>query len=235
MSIAGIFPIDEWIFDSGSALNALAEEDYNRLMINSSLHTYKKGEIIFREGTVPSGIFLVHAGKVKKYKTDHLGKQQIIYIAKAKELIGYHAVLSEERYPDSAAAIENCMIYFIPAVDFMFIIKKCPLFALRLIKILSHDIKVLSNSISVLGQRTATERLAIALIVLREKYKEEDEDFKKIYLTISRSDLAYITGIAKENVVRILKDFKQEGLIETDGHKIKITDIKLLIKRANYR
>jgi CRP-like cAMP-binding protein len=87
----------------------------------------------------------------------------------------------------------------------------------------------------VIAQRTASERLAIALIVFREKFKEDDCGEKEIILNISRMDLANMAGIAQENVIRLLKEFKEEGILETDGRKIWIKDITLLIKKSNYR
>jgi len=164
-----------------------------------------------------------------------LAKEQIIYVANHEELIGYHAVLSGERYPDSAAAIEDSLISFIPKEDFISILHRSPAFTQRLLKALSHEFTVLTNSISVIAQRTATERLAIALIVLREKYKDEDSDVQDIILNISRMDLANMVGIAQENVIRLLKEFKEEGIVETDGRKIWIKDIKRLIKKSNYK
>jgi len=235
MSLSGIFPIDRWNFTTQSILNVLSEEDYNLLISNQSDYHYQKGEVIFREGAFPSGIFLVRSGQVKKYKVDQIGKEQIIYVANQGELIGYHAVLSEERYPDSAAAMEESLVSFIPKEDFMAALQHSPLFMQRLLKALSHEFTVLANSISVFAQRTGPERLAIALIVLREKSKDGQAADQDIVLNISRSDLANIAGIAQENVIRLLKEFKTEGILETDGRKILIRDIKLLVKRANYR
>src|SRR5476649_2086113 len=176
MSLSGIFPIDRWNFTTQSILNVLSEEETNALLVHQSDLKYLKGDVIFREGSVPSGIFLIRSGKVKKYKVDNLSKEQIIYVAGQGELIGYHAVLSEERYPDSAAAIEDSLISFIPQDDFIRVLHRSPAFNSRLLKALSHEFTVLANSISVIAQRTASERLAIALIVLREKYKVEGSD-----------------------------------------------------------
>jgi CRP-like cAMP-binding protein len=235
MSLSGIFPIDRWNFTTQSILNILSKEEYQLLMAHQSEQKYKKGDVIFREGAVPSGIFLVTSGKVKKYKVDQIGKEQIIYIANQGELIGYHAVLAEERYPDSAAALEASTLSFIPKEDFFDVIHRAPSFSQRLLKALSHEFTVLANSISVFAQRTAPERLAIALIVLREKYKDDQSTEHEIVLNLSRSDLANMAGIAKENVIRLLKEFKLEGILETEGRKIIMKDVKLLIKRANYR
>ena len=70
MSIRGIFPIDKWNFKSESILKDLPAEDFALLTENKTEQVYSKGEIIFREGAYPSGIFYIVEGKVKKYKVD---------------------------------------------------------------------------------------------------------------------------------------------------------------------
>lgn len=234
MSLKGIFPIESWNFNTPSVLSVLSKTDYERLLMNSTRHTYEKGERLFKEGTIPSGIYLVIKGKIKKYKTGKFGKEQIIYVANSGELVGYHAVLSEERYPDSAAAMEASEICYIPSQDFFGVINTCPHFANQLLKVLSHEFTVLSNAISVIAQSNSSERLAIALIVLREKYKDEQVG-ALVKLTVSRADLARMAGIAEENVIRLLKEFKAEGILEVSGREILIRDIGLLVKRANYK
>src|SRR6185312_17349653 len=119
MSLGGLFPIDKWDFKSQSVLRNLPEEDYALLIANQSVQTYRKGEIIFREGSLPTGIFYIKSGKVKKYKAVEGKGEQIIYVANTGELLGYHAVLSQERFPDSAATLEESVIGFIPKEDFL--------------------------------------------------------------------------------------------------------------------
>ena len=97
MSIKGLFPIDKWDFKSESVLTDLPLPDYELLTANKTEQVYKKGEIIFREGAYPSGIFYIKEGKVKKYKVDKDAKEHIIYVANTGELLGYHAILSEDR------------------------------------------------------------------------------------------------------------------------------------------
>lgn len=235
MSLTGIFPIDRWNFTTKSVLNVLSEDDYAYLFSNQSSQQFSRGEVIFREGMVPPGIFIVRGGKVKKYKTDRDGREQIIYVAGEGELIGYHAVLSDERYPDSAAALEKTLLSFIPREDFLEVLQRSPHFTRQLLKALSHEFTVFTNSISVFTQRTAHERLAIALIVLREKFKDENATGEESVLNISRADLANMAGLATDNVIRLLKDFKNEGIIETDGRKIRVKDIRSLVRRSNYR
>ena len=234
MSLSGIFPIDQWSFKSKSILKSIPQGDYDRLVAHMSVENYKKGEILFREGAVPSGIFYIQSGKIKKYKVDREGREQIIYVASDGELVGHHAVLSEERYSDSAATIEDCVIAFIPKEDFENTLQNSKILSQRLLKSISHEFAVLANSISVFAQKNVRERLAIALIVLREKYKEDKRVQPEIEINISRNDLANMVGTANENVVRILKEFKSLGIVHTHGRKIIIDDIKKLIEISGY-
>jgi CRP-like cAMP-binding protein len=234
MSLTGLFPIDKWNFKSESVLNNLPEEEFEHLCANMTEKQYEKGDILFREGTAPSGIFFIKKGKIKKYKLDHDSKEHIIYVANPGELLGYHAILSEERYPDSAAALEESVIAFIPKKDFLDTLQESKVLSQRLLKTLSHEFAVLTNSISVFAQRSVRERLAIMLIVLREKFKAETAEGEEIAINISRNDLANMVGTAKENVVRFLKEFKVAGILNASGRKIFVKDVKKLVEISNY-
>jgi CRP-like cAMP-binding protein len=72
------------------------------------------------------------------------------------------------------------------------------------------------------------------LILMREKYKQNFLPGMAVEINLSREDLASLVGTARENIVRMLKDFKQEGILETKGRKIIITDVQKLLVAANY-
>jgi len=232
MSLSEIFPIDQWNFKSQSILQSIPPEDHEQLCANMTVESYNKGDVIFKEGAVPSGIFYIQKGMVKKYKVDRDGREQIIHVASSGELIGYHAILAEERYPDSASTIEACSIAFIPKEDFLEVLGSSSVLSQRLLKNLSHEFAVLTNNMSAMTQRTAREKVAITLIVLREKYKSMEDNENGI-INISRSDLSNMAGIAKENLVRILKEFKNNDILQTEGRKITINDVKKLVEISN--
>jgi CRP-like cAMP-binding protein len=235
MSIRGFFPIDKWDFKSESILADLPPEDSEILMANKSEHSYKKSEIVFREGAYPSGIFYINNGKVKKYKVDNDGREQIIYVANTGELIGYHAILSEDRYPDSAAVLEDSTITFIPKEDFLKTLAQSTVLNQRLLKTLSHEFAVLANSLTLFAQKSVRERLALQLIILREKYKINFSPGMSVEINMSREDLASLVGTARENVVRLLTEFKEDKIVATKGRKIIVHDVNKLISIANYK
>lgn len=234
MSLEGLFPIDKWNFKSQSILHDLPAEEHDQLFAHATEQHIHKSEVLFREGTFPKDIFFIRQGKVKKYRTDREGKEQIIYVANNGELIGYHAVLAEERYPDAAAALEDSIIVFIPKEDFLHTLEHSATLSQKLLKTLSHEFTVLTTSISVFAQRSVRERLAIALIVLREKFKEGTAAGSPVEIGLSRSDLAGIVGTGIENVVRALTEFKKLGILDTQGRKIFIYDVKKLIDLSGY-
>ena len=235
MSISGIFPIEKWDFKTESILTALSPEDFDLLTQNQTEQVYKKGEIIFREGAYPSGIFYLTSGKAKKYKIDGEGREQIIYVANTGELIGYHAILSEDRFPDSAAALEESTISFIPKDDFLLVLQHSDTLSKRLLKTLSHEFAVLINGLTLFGRHSVRERLALQLIVLREKYKIDFQPGMPVEINMSRDDLAGLVGTVRENVVRILTEFKQEEILKTQGRKIIILNVNKLVEIANYK
>jgi CRP-like cAMP-binding protein len=164
MSLKGIFPIDKWGFNTNSVITDLPAAELDALMAHSSEQLFSKGEIIFREGSLPSGIFYMRTGMAKKYKVDKEGREQIIYVANSGELIGYHAVLAEERYPDNAAALEESLIGFIPKEDFLHVLDLSKTLSNRLLKTLSHEFTVFANSVVLFAQRSVRERFAMQLI-----------------------------------------------------------------------
>lgn len=234
MSLKGLFPIDKWDLKSGSVLTSLPEEELETLSANMSEENYQKGQNIFREGGYPTGIFFIKEGKVKKYKVDKEGREQIIYVANTGELIGYHALLAEERYPDNAATLEESRIAFIPKEDFLQVLNSSKVLPQRLLKTLSHEFSVFANSLALFAQRSVRERFAMQLVLMREKYKQNFTPGMEVEINMSRDDLASLVGTARENILRILKDFKEEGILETKGRKIIIKDVHKLLRVANH-
>ena|SRR5688572_13091563 len=210
----------------------LSAEELELLMGSGVTHTYRKGEIIFREGGIPMGIFYVQAGRVKKYKATVKGGEQILYLCGEGELMGYHALLSEEHYPDSAATTEESQITFIPKDNFLNVLRSSTALSNTLLKALAHEFSLFVNSITSSATKSVRERLASNLLLLDEKFKSSDRGTPS-EINLSRTDLANMVGTAKETLVRLLHDFQRAGLIEKTNKTIRIIDRRGVIKEAN--
>lgn len=226
------FPIENWNLRSDSILSNFPSDQFEMLTRNEAIKSCKKGELIFREDTFPIGVFLVKEGKVKIYKMDSGGKEHIIYLVGKGDLFGYQALLSEERYPDSASTIESSRIGFIPKSDFVEVLNSSEILRSRLLKTLGHEFTVLTTNLCMLARKNVKERLATQLIILREKFNGDPRSGHPTEISISRDDLANLVGTARENVVRIMSGFKADGIVFTKGRKITILNEQRLIEIA---
>lgn len=218
--------IKKFDFESDKLLSSLTASERSIFFEHTENLIFKKGKLIFYEGGIPTGVFLVEKGRAKIYKTGLDGKDQIFYIYKAGDLLGYHALLCEEQYEDSCEALEDCEISFISKTNFQKILSKTSNLNQLLIQNMSHEFGVLVNTITVLAQKPLRERLALWLLILYEKY-DQDQIF------LSREDLANLIGTARESLGRLLKEFKEENLIEINRRSIFCLETEKLLRIAS--
>lgn len=233
MSIMPDSVADRFIFKSDSAFSNLPENVKDAFLSQMSVKQFKKGQNIFTEGTYPAGIYFIKKGKVKKYKSLNRGKEQIIYVCCEGELLGYAAFLSEEMYPDSAASLTDATIGFLSKDKLLKLLDQYAELSNMLMKNLSHEFGVLVNFIATFTQKTVRERVALTLLILQEKFKDDINENDEIQIVLTRADFANIVGTAVATLVRLLHDFKEENLIQTQGRKIVINNKLQLLEIAD--
>lgn len=194
--------------------------------------TYKKGQVICNEGAYPFGIFCVNSGKIKISRNGDDGREMIIRLAKPGDLIGYKALLSGERYSASAIAIDDCDVCFIPKDLFLSTLKKDASLSIELMRFISTELNKAETKVAHLAQKPVRERVAESLLFIKETYGLE-ADGVTLNVRLSREEIANIVGTATESAIRLLSEFKKDGIIELEGKKIKIVDSQKLVKTAN--
>ena len=196
--------------------------------------SHRKGQIVYYEGTKPLGIFCVNAGVIKVYKTASNGKEQILYLAKEGDFLGYHALLGEESYGNSATIIKDAKICFIPKEAFLSSMMKNPDFFRRITKQLSHELGIMEDKLTDASQKSIRERLAFLLLQLANTYGVDGGGHQQIDLILTREEIAGMVGTATESVIRLLSEFKKDGLIDLDGKKISIKNKKGLVRLSDF-
>lgn len=176
----------------------------------------------------------MNSGVVKVCKTASNGKEQILYLAKEGDFLGYHALLGEESYSNSATIIKDAKICFIPKEAFLGSMMKNPDFFRRITKQLSHELGILEEKLIDASQKSIRERLAFLLLQLANTYGVDGEVHQQIDLILSREEIAGMVGTATESVIRLLSEFNKDGLIELDGKKIRIKDKKGLVRLSDF-
>ncbi|AHM62969.1 Crp/Fnr family transcriptional regulator [Flammeovirgaceae bacterium 311] len=180
----------------------------------------KKKQYLFSEGSYPNALYFLNKGRIKTSKSNEDGREYITNLYKAGDFIGYIDLLEEQRYRESAVALEESEVTIVPREDFFTLIHNNRDVANKFIKILSDNLVEKEERLLKLAYNSVRKRVAEALLFVESQYgKEEKKDSK---LSISREDLANIVGASSETVIRTLADLKDEKLIEINGGKITI-------------
>ncbi len=150
---------------------------------------------------------------------------------KEGDFFGYLALLEENEYSDSAAALEDTEVCLVPKEEFYTLIYKNAEVSRKFIKMLSDDLQDKENQLLKIAYNSVRKRVSEALLKLYQRYKKESD--QKFSIGISRADLANLAGTATETTIRTLSDFKEEGIIQINGGTITFCNIEKLQRMKN--
>ena len=192
---------------------------------NSNQVTYFKGETIFKQGTVNNSVMYIRKGLVK-LSIQSNEKYIILSLKTHNHFVGFETLRHIEGSPYTVTALEDTDVTLISKEIIHNLINQNRAFGNEVIKLINNHVIVTYDRMFSLTQKQLHGRLADILLCLsRNIYSSEHFD-----LPLSRKDLAALTSMAPESVIRILKDFKNDGLINTTGKTIKLLNIGMLEK-----
>lgn len=217
------------IENKNSIFKVLSNDQKEILLSSMSCITYKRNEIIFKEGFNPTGLLSLAKGKVKIFKDGLSGKEQIIRLTKPGDFIGYRALFANDFYNASAGAFEDSIVCIINKEDLYKVIEQNHLFGIQIITFLAQELGEAENNLISLTQKHLRGRLAESLIRLSETYGFEN-DSSTIKIQMYREDLANLANMTTSNAIKTLYSFRDEKVIELNGKKIRVLDVQKLEK-----
>lgn len=207
--------------------NVLTPEEKEEVVTNMEICHYRKNDIIHREGTTPTHMMMLVAGKIKIFK-DGIGmRQQIIRLLKPYDFFSYRGVAAGGTYNSTAVAIEQCTVYQLRKELFIDLLQHNNQFCFLVMRNMAGALGAQEAQTVSLTQKHIRSRLAEALLKLKQHYGT-DADKVTIAMYMSRDDLAAMSNMTTSNAIRTLSQFAHEGLISVDGRKIKILDEEAL-------
>ncbi|MCS7005541.1 MAG: Crp/Fnr family transcriptional regulator [Cytophagales bacterium] len=202
--------------------------EINSISVSKSCNTYKRGQEIFHEGSLPLGLFCINSGSIKIVKYASGGKEQIIRIATAGELVGYRSLITRKRYTTSAIAAEDSKVCIIPKDEFYKIIQTNQVFYQAILNALVENLEKAEAKIADVAYKPVRGRIAEALLMLARSNGDD-----KWSVTLTREDLAGFVGTVKETAIRTLSEFRDEKLIQIDKRTIRILNPEGLERMSN--
>lgn len=189
---------------------------------NRQNFSFKKGESLFTEGDLVKGMFFIYSGKVKVHKKWGDDKELIVRLAKQGDIVGHRGIGGDTYYPVSATALEPVTVCFIDLDFFQATLKVNHDFLYELMMFYAKELKESENNMRNLVHMPVKNRVAHILLQLQGKFGKNADGF--IDISLSKQDLCSIAGAAYETVFRVVKELKDESIIDENGKFIKILD-----------
>src|SRR5664279_3479790 len=204
----------------------LSKEELNLVNENRYEATFKPGEIIIKQGSPTSNALFMASGMAKTYIEGLNGKNFVISIALPGRLILGPGAYVDSRHTYTVAAITSVQACFINFEIFKQLVRTNGAFAESLLEDISEKSQNTFTRMVNLSQKKMHGRLADALLYFSDVVFKNDE----YEMILSRQELGEMTNMAKECVVRILKELEDSGVIYSDSSQIKIIDREKLIQ-----
>lgn len=211
----------------------LESDELNDLSQHKVTNKYKRGQNLFFQGNPSMGLYCISSGKIKLSRVGNDGKETIIRIAGPGDILGHRSLFSHENYEASATVLEDSSICFLDQSYINVALKKNPEIALRIIEKLSRDLGLAEKRNSSLYQKNVRERLSELFLDFVQNYGVEDNNRIKLNIRLSRDEIASLIGSSHETVIRLISEFKEEGIVEVEGKSIFVTNTDKLRQFAN--
>ncbi len=192
---------------------------------------YKKNEILYREGCRHSGIYIIQQGIVKISKRGVNGKLQVLRFAQIEDIIAYRSIISNEVACSSARAYSEVVVSHIPYTILLDLLKQNWKFTHEIMKMICNELGTSNTFITNIAQKSVRERTAEMLLFLKDEFGVDA--CNALQITIRREDLANMVGTATESLIRIISEFRNEGLLACQRRKIIFLNTKQLKRVAN--
>ena len=208
--------------------SGLSEGELSFLAQRAVPRSYSVGQSVFGEGEPCSGLYVVESGHVRSFKSSANGREQVLSIDGPGSSIAELPVFDGGNYPASVTAIDEATLLFISKQDFQALCLAHPQVALKVLRVVGSRLRRLVGIIEELSFTTVRHRLAAFLLRLAQKEGKRSGASVEITLPASNQELASHIGTVRELVSRNLSRLQAEGILQIDGRRVTISDLKAL-------
>jgi CRP/FNR family transcriptional regulator, polysaccharide utilization system transcription regulator len=184
---------------------------------------YKKKETILKQNNHSTHLIFLKSGLAKIFTERRNDKNIILKIVVPNEIIGI-THLSSDIYNFTAVALKDSEVCLLPKEYFINLMVKNKNFIKYMLDEQSKYTAFLVDKLSSLGTKQMHGRLAdVILYLCGSDFRTTD-----VFDYITRRDIAEMSGMSSESAIRLLTEFKNDGLIKTNGKRIEINNVELL-------
>ncbi|MCS0786972.1 Crp/Fnr family transcriptional regulator [Cytobacillus pseudoceanisediminis] len=206
-----------------SLFKELNNEELDKVVDISISREWKKGSHVFLQDDPLDNVYFINNGRVKIYKSDINGKEQIVAILTKGEMFPHVGFFRKGGYPAFSEVLENAQLVVVPISQFEKVLIENPELCIKVFKVLGEKIVDLQERLEAQILNNTYEQIIKLLVRLAKMHGKTLENGSFLLKgDFTNKDLANMIGTTRETVSRTLTKMKKEKLIETDqdGHLI---------------
>ena len=225
-------------FLSTGIQNPFADLQNNPQSLPYEIIQLKEGEILFKEGEVPMGLYYVKSGAVKMVVNRQQSRgrttspEYVTKLVSPGEYFGYKALVRNGTTTSTAKAVKGSIVWLYSRESVLNSLSGATPMMKMLLQQAVSDIENYETTTQLHYLASVQERIAYQLVVLSEKFGVETPQGVSLNLKLTRNEFAQLASTINESLSRHLTEFKNEGLIEINGKEIIIKDKSGLMKRS---
>jgi CRP/FNR family transcriptional regulator len=194
--------------------------------------SYPEGALVFVEGQVPRGVYILCQGRVKLMTTNSDGRSFILKIAQAGEILGLHSVVNGKPSELTVETLQPSQLTFIGREDFLRFLREHGDACLRAAQHLSRDCISAYEVIRSIGlSHSASEKLARLLLQWAADGRISDGQVR-LKLALTHEEIAQLIGTSRETVTRMLGEFRKKRILDLTGSTLLIHNLAALEQMA---
>lgn len=194
----------------------LEEEELNHIVEIAQTRLFKQKLYVFMQEDPLDRVFFIHSGKVKIFKTDSSGREQIVSVLEAGEMFPHAGFFRKGCYPAHAEVLEEAQLIVIPIEQFEKILLSNPMLCIKIFNVLGEKIVDLQNRLEEQILHTTYEQIIMLLLRLCKTNGEKHGEHYKITTQFTNRELANMIGTSRETVNRTISQLKKKEFLLTD-------------------
>ncbi|GAA3732246.1 Crp/Fnr family transcriptional regulator [Salinicoccus jeotgali] len=195
----------------------LTEEELELIINITSQRRFYRNSHIFRQDEPMTHVYFVSHGKVKIYRTDGSGREQIVNFFQSGEMFPHHGLFRKDLYPANAITTEKSELFSISKENFEDLLMAHPEVSIKMFRTLGQLIVDLQKRLQDKIFKSTDKQILLLFERLLANHGEwVDEERTRLRTDMTKQDIANIIGTSRETVSRSISTFKKENILTED-------------------
>jgi CRP-like cAMP-binding protein len=190
----------------------LSVQQMDKLAAGVIKKRYRRGEVIVEQGKVSNSLFIILNGRARVLMTDRQGREVILATLREADYLGEMSLIDSQSHSATVAAEIMTDVLILRRENFMQCLEESTTMAMSVIHGLVQRLRSADRKIGSLALTGVYARVANALL---ESAQVDASGVRMIKDKVSRQDIVKMVGASREMVSRVMKDFEEQGFIET--------------------